>query len=185
MARSRKQGRTQLPATVSHPPLIVDGSDREFRALVHDLIAFSNKLDACREAFAAIAGVSVIQYEILMLLSRLAPQGLAVGDVAGRLHRSTAFITIESTKLVRRGLLEKLDDPEDGRRVRLCATRKGDDLVKRLAPVQRQVNDLLFACLDAGRFQLLRDLARDLAACGDRGAAFAQFLCDTVVREAA
>ena len=52
MARSRKK----TPLTVSRPALLARGSDAEFRGLIHDLIAYGHKLDACRDAFAAIAG---------------------------------------------------------------------------------------------------------------------------------
>ena len=48
--------------TVSRPGLLARGSDAEFRGLIHDLIAYGHKLDACRDAFAAIAGVSGVQY---------------------------------------------------------------------------------------------------------------------------
>src|SRR5437763_1404200 len=98
MARLRRK--SLAPPTVSRPALLVQGSDAEFRRLIHDLIAYGHRLDACRDAFAAIAGISGVQYEILMLLSRT--PGLAVGEVAARLHRSGAFITIEANKLVAR-----------------------------------------------------------------------------------
>jgi len=63
-----------------------------------------------------------VQYEILMLVSRA--DGLSIGEVAGRLHRSGAFITIEANKLVERGILQKASDPADGRRVLLKNTSK-------------------------------------------------------------
>src|SRR3954453_20771124 len=85
------------PVTVSLAALLVDGSDAEFRGLIHDLIAYGHRLDACRDAFPDIAGISGVQYESLMLVSR--SPGLAVGEVAARLHRSGAFITIEANKL--------------------------------------------------------------------------------------
>src|SRR5918999_1682527 len=109
--------RKSPPLTVSRPALLARGSDAEFRGLIHDLIAYGHKLDACRDAFAAIAGISGAQYEILMLMSRA--DGLSVGEVAVRLHRSGAFITIEANKLVGRGILEKAADPADGRKVLL------------------------------------------------------------------
>lgn len=174
-----------LPATISRRALLADGSDREFRALIHDLMAYSRRIGDCRDAFAAILDVSGMQYEVLMLVSRFGAQGLAVGEVATRLHRSAAFITIESGKLADRGVLEKFGDPRDGRSVRLRATRKGGDLVRRIAPVQRQVNDALFECVDARRFRQLRRLAAELVVCGDRGAALAEFLSRTSAREAA
>src|SRR4029077_20382145 len=78
------------PATVSRAALLVEGSDAEFRGLIHDLIAYGHRLDACRDAFAEIAGMSGAQYEILMLVSRAAGL-LSIGEVAARLHRSGAF----------------------------------------------------------------------------------------------
>ena len=165
MARARKRH----PLTVSRPGLLAKGSDAQFRQLIHDLIAYGHRLDACRDAFAAIIGVSGAQYEILMLVSRA--DGLSVGEVAARLHRSGAFITIEANKLVERGVLEKSSDPRDGRRVLLKNTSRGQGLVERMAPYQRKINDALFECLDAKRFAQLRALAGDLVACGDRAVA--------------
>src|SRR5438477_5768415 len=113
MARTRRRGAP--PRTISRPALLVDGSDGEFRGLIHDLIAYGHRLDTCRDAFAAIVGISGAQYEILMLVSRAAGL-LSVGEVATRLHRSGAFITIEANKLVASATLEKVGDPSDGRR---------------------------------------------------------------------
>src|SRR5918994_400753 len=129
MARIRK---LKPPLTVSRAALIAGGADGEFRGLIHDLIAYGHKLEACRDAFAAIAGISGAQYEILMLVSRA--DGLSIGEVAARLHRSGAFITIEANKLAERGILEKAADPQDGRRVILTANGKSMQLLERLAP---------------------------------------------------
>ena len=168
MARARKRNAVP-PATVSRPALLVKGSDAEFRRLIHDLIAYGHRLDACRDAFAAIAGISGVQYEILMLVSRA--EGLTVGEVAARLHRSGAFITIEANRLVERGILEKASHPGDGRKVLLRMNARGQALVEQLAPYQRRINDVLFECLDAKRFAQLRALAGELSACGDRAVA--------------
>lgn len=172
MARIRK--RSAPPATVSRPALLVKGSDAEFRRLIHDLIAYGHRLDACRDAFAAIAGVSGVQYEILMLVSRA--DALSIGEVAARLHRSGAFITIEANKLAEAGILEKASDPDDGRRVLLKIASKGTELLERMAPYQRRVNDILFERLDARRFKETRKLAEDLLASGDRAVAMLEFL---------
>jgi len=171
MARARKK---TAPLTVSRPALLAQGSDTEFRGLVHDLIAYGHKLDACRDAFAAIAWISGAQYEILMLVSRA--DGLSIGEVAARLHRSGAFITIEANKLAAEGILEKTADPEDGRRVLLRNTAKSVALLERLAPYQRRINDVLFEFLDEKRFRELRALAAKLVACGDRAVAMTAVL---------
>jgi DNA-binding MarR family transcriptional regulator len=172
MPKARK--RNAMPFTVSRPALLVDGSDAQFRGFIHDLIACGHRLDACREALAAIAGVSAAQYEILMLVSRA--DGLSVGEVAARLHRSGAFITIEANKLVERGILAKSADPADGRRVLLGISSIGTELLRRLAPCQVRINDALFGHLDAKRFRELRALTRELAAAGDRAVALLEYL---------
>jgi len=171
MARPRKKN---PPLTVSRAALLPGGSDAEFRGLIHDLIAYGHKLDACRDAFAVIAGISGVQYEILMLVSRT--DGLPVGEVATRLHRSGAFITIEANKLVAEGILEKASDPEDGRRVLLLCSSEGIQLLERMAPYQQRVNDVLFEFLDAKRFRELRTLAAKLVAAGDRAVALTELL---------
>jgi DNA-binding MarR family transcriptional regulator len=170
MARTRKKA----PLTVSRPALLAQGSDAEFRSLIHDLIAYGHKLDACRDAFAAIAGISGVQYEIVMLVSRA--EGLSIGEVAARLHRSGAFITIEANKLAAAGILDKASDPADGRRVLLKMNAKSVQLLERLAPYQRRINDVLFEFLDEKRFRELRALAAKLVACGDRAVALTALL---------
>ena len=166
--------RKSRPVTVSRPALLTQGSDAEFRGLIHDLIAYGHKLDACRDAFAAIAGISGAQYEILMLVSRA--DGLSVGEVAARLHRSGAFITIEANRLAERGILEKVSDRADGRRVLLRTTAKALALLERLAPYQRRINDVLFEFVDAKGFRELRALATELVARGDRAVAMLELL---------
>src|ERR1041385_297713 len=118
MARVRRKALP--PATVSRPALLVDGSDAEFRGLIHDLIAYGHRLDACRDAFAGIVGISGVQYENPLLVRRA--RALSIRGGGGRLHRSGAFITIEANKLVERGILGKASDPADGRRVLLRHT---------------------------------------------------------------
>ena len=173
-ARKGAAGRPVIPATVSRAALLAKGSDAEFRGLIHDLIAYGHHLDACRDAFAMIAGISGVQYEILMLVSRA--EGLAINEVAARLHRSGAFITIESNRLVAKKLLEKASDPRDGRRVLLKRTVRTLQILDRMAPHQRRINDVLFACLDAKRFRELRALATELVARGDRAVAMLELL---------
>lgn len=170
MPRPRKK----TPLTVSRPALLAQGSDAEFRGLIHDLIAYGHKLDACRDAFAAIAGISGAQYEILMLVSRA--DGLSIGEVAARLHRSGAFITIEANKLAAEGILEKAADPSDGRRVLLRMNAKSVAMLERLAPYQQRINDVLFEFVDAKRFRELRALAAELVARGDRAVAMLELL---------
>jgi DNA-binding MarR family transcriptional regulator len=171
---------------VSKPELLVEGADTAFRGLVHDLMAFAHHIETCRDGFGAMVGLTGVQYEILMAVKRfqstdsaavaVGTAGISVGQVAARLHRSGAFITLEVNKLVAKGVLAKADDPADGRRVLLSVSPAGEQLAQSLAPVQQQVNDVLFACLDSKRFERLRTLASELVGCGDRAAALIDYL---------
>ena len=181
MTRVRRKAavpRTAAPHTVSRPELLVHGSDAEFRNLVHDLLTFSYHMETCRDRFGAMVGLTGLQYEILMAVRRYQAEdgGISVGQVAARLRRSGAFITIETNKLVAKGILEKLDDALDRRKVLLRVSLLGRDLGRLLAPVQQQVNDVLFECLDRKGFERLRALASELVGCGDRATALIDYL---------
>jgi DNA-binding MarR family transcriptional regulator len=181
MTRVRRKAavsRTAAPRTVSRPELLVHGSDAQFRNLVHDLLTFSYHMETCRDRFGAMIGLTGLQYEILMAVRRYQGEdgGISVGQVAARLRRSGAFITIETNKLVAKGILEKLDDALDRRKVLLRVSQSGRDLGRLLAPVQQQVNDVLFACLDRKGFERLRSLASELVGCGDRATALIDYL---------
>jgi DNA-binding MarR family transcriptional regulator len=188
MSSKKKAGSTARPKreatanTVSKPELLVEGADGEFRGLVHDLMAFAHHIEACRDGFGAIAGLTGLQYEVFMVVKRFqsmssgAAAGISVGQVAARLHRSGAFITLEVNKLVAKGVLAKAADPADGRRVLLTVSKSGEVLARSLAPVQQQVNDVLFACLDRKGFERLRALAAELVGCGDRAASLIEYL---------
>ena len=177
-AASRESNRTP-PLTVSRQELLVNGSDRDFRALVHGMLAFSARLEAIRSGFAGILGLTGIQYTILISVSHLERAGeVSVSMIAAHLHISGAFVTIETGKLLKLGLVTKRPDPRDRRRVCLSITRKGADLLHRLAPTQAQVNDVLFEFLDAAQFRELRGLVDRMTECGDRSVALLEYLAN-------
>jgi DNA-binding MarR family transcriptional regulator len=166
----KKQARSPaLPATVSRDALLVDGSDRLFRELVHDLLAFSARLDGVRDGLARLVDLSGIQYTLLISIAHLGTDAeVGINSLAAHLHLSGAFVTIETGKLVERGLVAKAPGADDRRRVSLTVTARGRALLERLAPDQRQVNDELFASLTAARFRLLATMVRELVGGADR-----------------
>ena len=181
MTRPKKKhsaSRGAQPLTVSRTGLLVHGSDAEFRNLVHDLLTFSHLLETCRDRFGAYIGLTGVQYEIMMAVRRFqkAAGGISVGQVAARLRRSGAFITIETNKLVAKGILEKSEDAGDRRRVLLAISKPGESLARSLAPIQQQVNDVLFEPIDGKGFEKLRSLAAELVGSGDRATALFDYL---------
>jgi DNA-binding MarR family transcriptional regulator len=175
--RKRKPAPETPALTVSRPELHVDGSDREFRGFVHGMLAFAARLEAVRSGFAGLIGLTGIQYTILISVQHLQRQGdVSVSMIAEHLHVSGAFVTTETGKLLNFGLLTKRPDPQDGRRVCLNITRKGRDLLRRLAPTQVQVNDVLFEFMDAQEFRQFRAMVDRMTACGDRAVDLLDYL---------
>ncbi len=169
----------KAPLTVSRPDLIVGGSDGEFRSLVHNLLAFSARLEAVRARFGALVGLSGIQYTVLISIAHhQGDEGVGVKAISGHLSLSGAFATIEIGKLVKLELVRKRVNPDDRRRVLLSVTEKGRNLLAGLTPIQQDVNDLLFEPLDKASFKQLLQLSRDLVTSADKAAAYADYLSE-------
>ncbi|WP_423965482.1 MarR family winged helix-turn-helix transcriptional regulator [Bradyrhizobium sp.] len=156
--------------TVSRSELLVGSSDETFRQFVHDTLAFAARLQDIRNQLGEVIGLSGTQYTVLIAIAHLGAtaEKIGVNLVADHLHFSGAFITIEISKLVAAGLVEKETDPEDRRRVVLTITAKARALLNALAPVQRPANDMLFSCLSAQDFKKLRRIMSDLVQTADQ-----------------
>lgn len=156
---TRSTGQPSVEPTVSRAALLVGGDDAAFRQFVHDLLAFSARLQAVRDRFGAAISLSGTEYTILIAIAHLraADDKVGISMVAGHLHLSGAFVTIAVNKLVADGLVAKEVDGADRRRVVLGITAGARTLLNDLAPVQRALNDQLFACLSAGEFACLRE----------------------------
>ncbi len=141
--------------------------------MVHDSLAFAARLQAVRDGFARLIGISGVQYTILISVYHLQfDEDVSVTRIAEHLHLSGAFITNETNKLVRSGLLEKRPDPNDGRRAILRATSEAENRLARLAEVQSEVNDEHFGPLaEAGDFDLFRRTIAELVESTDRALA--------------
>jgi DNA-binding MarR family transcriptional regulator len=143
------------PLTISRPELLVGGTDREFRRLVHGLFGFLALHEAVRAGHAARIGLAGIEYTVLIAIGHLAAEegDVSVNRVAAHLHLSGTFVTTVTNKLLKRGLIHKRPHPRDRRRVRLEVAAAGRAKLAELAPVQRQVNDVQFECLSAAEFR--------------------------------
>ncbi len=180
MARSeRKRDRAAaaaLPLTVSRPELLTRGSDRDFRRLVHNLFAFMARHEAVRDGHARYIGLAGVDYTILISIGHLGLDGdVNVKTVADHLHMSGAFVTTVTSKLQRRGLIEKTPDKADRRRISLAITPKGTALLRKLAPYQREINDVEFGTLSKDRFKLLSETIEEMIAASDKAVALQRY----------
>lgn len=145
--------------TVSRPELLVNGTDEEFRALLHDTLAFAARIQEMRNRLGGLIGLSGAQYTILIAISHLQGEsGVGVNSVADHLHLSGAFVTIEVNRLVSLDMVHKEVNPEDRRRVLLTITSHAREVLKTLTTVQRPANDALFGHLSRTDFQMLRQV---------------------------
>jgi DNA-binding MarR family transcriptional regulator len=165
-----------LPLTVTRPDLLNDDTDRDFRKLVHNIFAFMARHEAIRDGHARHIGLAGVEYTILISIGHLALDGdVNVKTVADHLHMSGAFITTVTSKLQNLGLVEKTQDSVDRRRISLVTTEKGKSLLRRLAPYQREINDVEFGSLSKDEFQFLSKIFEDLIVSGDEAVALQRY----------
>lgn len=163
--------------TVTRAALLQDGSDNAFRGMLHNLLAFSARLQQIRAQFAAHIGLTGPQYTILITVRQLQGQdGVGANAVASHLSHSPAFVTAETKKLASLGVLDKRPNPEDGRRVLMKVTGRGEELLRSLAPMQQDINDQLFEPVTEENFDVLRQLAADLNASAEKALLLSDYL---------
>jgi DNA-binding MarR family transcriptional regulator len=167
----------EMPLTISRPELLADGRDRQFRHLVHALFGFAAHHERIRTGHGRAVGLAGIEYTVLISIAHLSLDGdVNVKTVADHLYLSGAFITSVTRRLLQHGMIHKKIDTSDRRRVTLTVSNKGRAALERLAPIQRQVNDVEFGCLTQKEFELLIDIVDRLIESGDRAVALQNYL---------
>ncbi|MCZ7659026.1 MAG: MarR family winged helix-turn-helix transcriptional regulator [Xanthobacteraceae bacterium] len=178
-AHPRKAARRvrPMPLTISRPELIINGRDKEFRELVHNLFGFLALHERIRAGHARFIGLAGIEYTVLISIAHLSLEGdVNIKTVADHLHLSGAFITSTAQRLLRLGLIHKTVDSADRRRVTLTVSNKGRAALEGLAPVQRRINDAEFSCLSRKEFKWLNGLTRRLIECGEEAVSLQTYL---------
>ena len=168
--------RWRMPKTTTRAALLgPDGGDAEFRRLIYGIFTMTVNFDRIRERMATALGLSGIQYHILMVVAELsAEQPVTVSVVADRLCTSGAYVTMETKKLMRRGLLDKTPNPDDGRSVILVLTDDGREVVDDFAPYLRDINDMLFDDMGPETFAQFRAIVDHMGRTSERAADLAE-----------
>jgi DNA-binding MarR family transcriptional regulator len=176
-AKGARGARPAMPLTISRPELLPEGRDRQFRHLVHALFGFAAHHERIRSGHGKVIGLAGIEYTVLIAIAHLALDGdVNVKTVADHLYLSGAFITSVTRRLLQLGMIHKRIDTGDRRRVTLTVSNKGRAALERLAPIQRQVNDVEFGCLSQEEFELLTDIVDRLIDSGARAVALQSYL---------
>jgi MarR family transcriptional regulator, organic hydroperoxide resistance regulator len=134
-----------LPLSVTRPEILIDGSDREFRRLIHRMLIGQARLAAVRESIAGRIGVSGTQYTMLMSVLHLqGTAGVSIGALADYLEVTGPHVTGIIGKLVASGLVRKAVNPKDRRGVLVKLTPGGRKKLLQAFAFISAVNDRLF-----------------------------------------
>lgn len=167
---------TRLP-TVSRRELMPDGTDNEFRAMIHNLLSVAHRMQTNRASHASMLGITGIQYTILTAIAHLqGTDGVAVNAIAQHLHLTPSFITMETAKLVSRDIVQKRTDDLDRRRVKLMLSSQGWQLLDDIVPIQQPVNDLLFDGISTEAFRAFSETIAMIAQNSERAQDLLTFL---------
>lgn len=165
--------------TVSREELLVEGSDSQFRDMLHDMLSLLASLEHVRARYGSFIGLSGVQYTLLVTVRQLQGEvGIGVKKLADHLGLSAPFVTVETTKLVKIGVLDKTPNPDDLRRVRLSVNPRGQALLRDLAPLQREINDAIFEPLSREDFEAQCRVIRSLRHSAGRAVTLADYLLD-------
>jgi DNA-binding MarR family transcriptional regulator len=154
-----------LVPTISIPELLDDDgkTDRRFRQMLYDFSVLSSQMDYARAHLASQVNLSSPQYNIGMIIAYYQGEaGVSVSEVAEHLHVTTAFITSEVGKLEKMGLVDKSQNPNDGRGIQLRLTPAGSESLQEIGPQRLLINNHLFRGLSGEDFRRLSKILADL-----------------------
>ncbi len=109
-------------------------------------------------------GFPAREYGVLYALAG-EDDGLRITDLTDDVLLTQAGVSRLVARLERRGLVERRDDPDDGRACRIVLTEEGRAMQRRLGHMHaRHVADVMTRALDAEQLDTLRALSRALIA---------------------
>ena len=158
VSNTKSKGATDQPSflTISRPDLIVDGSDMMFRNFISELVSLCSRLLAVRKEIGGLVGLPYSQFSIMVAIAHLSQKGdVTVSEIATELALSNTFVTTETGKMQKLGLLRKVTADSDRRKTLLILTKKAYDLLCTATPIQASANDVLFAHLNREEFLAL------------------------------
>ena len=166
------EGGFEVPTTISRTDFLQGGSDEVFRETIYTMVRGLGGLLRCREMFARHLGLTGSQFAVLMGTAyRQGATGVTIRDLAEHVRLASTHVTTEVGRLIRRKLLVKRPSASDGRSVLVSLSQEGEDAVRRIAPLVREVNDALFERIEAAELARVDQALRRLAENADRALA--------------
>jgi DNA-binding MarR family transcriptional regulator len=103
-----------------------------WRTFIESSWALHTRLD---DELRASTGLSMNDYQVLVILSEAPGRRLRMGELAGRLVFSPSRITYQISSMIKRGLVRKQACPEDGRGQEAVLTDDGMAALVAAAPL--------------------------------------------------
>src|SRR6195952_3662219 len=134
------------PTTITLPPMLKAGGDVAFREALYLMALVFGRLHTCREAFGRALDLTPSQFIVLIGTAyQQGIEGVSIRALADHTQLAATHVTTEVGRLIAKGLLTKQASTLDRRSVLVRLSPKGEDAVRKINPLQRRVNDLLFA----------------------------------------
>jgi DNA-binding MarR family transcriptional regulator len=120
--------------------------DSVLREFISDFSAANALMRRLRASLASSLGLSAAGHSVLLGLWYCERHGeTTVRELADHLHVAAAHVTAEIGNLLKRGLVSKVPSERDKRAVSVRLSKEGRELLKKLAPILKEVNVSLFA----------------------------------------
>src|ERR1039458_248520 len=162
----------QFPLTATSPILVSGKTDHSLRKLLYDFFTVSARMETVKRYLGERLNLTGPQYTIMMAVAELQGKaGVSVGRVGEYLHVTGTFVTMESGKLLKKGLLEKHPDHHDGRVSLLSLAPEGVKALQSLFPQLQQINDVFFELDSRAEFERLCKTLEKLVGNGQRALA--------------
>jgi DNA-binding MarR family transcriptional regulator len=130
---------------VSHDAMLVDGSDEVFRHVLYLMVLASSRLATFREAVGRLIGLTGAQYLVLIATAHAQGRdGVPIRDLAQYVLMASTHVTTQVGALIRKGLVRKRPNGQDGRSVLVSLTAKGERAMEAIAPIRCEFNDAFF-----------------------------------------
>jgi DNA-binding MarR family transcriptional regulator len=134
------------PATITLGPMLKSGGDVAFRETLYLMALTFGRLHTCREAFGRALDLTASQFIVLIGTAHQQDRdGVSIRALADHTQLAATHVTTEVGRLIDKGLLTKQASTLDRRSVLVRLSSKGEDAVRKINPLQRRINDLLFA----------------------------------------
>src|ERR1700761_1920415 len=132
---------------------LTDDEQRAWRTFIESSWALHTRLE---DELRAQTGLSMNDYQVLVVLSEAPDRRLRMGELAGRLVFSPSRVTYQINSMVKRGLVHKQSCPDDGRGQEAVLTDEGMDALRNAAPLHLvTVRDAFIDRLDADELAVI------------------------------